>query len=220
MEIEGSTFIYLAIFAALLVSLFWRSARGGDAMIAIAGIIGAAYGYAEHGIYAVLLPLLVALFGGVQAGRGLLGSQRARFARHEQPLRKGPFAKLDRATARHLIDQGVWIEAKAGDLLAREGEPITHLHWIAEGSADVVVDDEPAGKCGPRSFVGEATVFSGEPASGTVRLAGNARLWSVEAEDLRAYADDHPEVRQILDQGFTQSLAGKLDAKNRAGAAS
>ncbi|MDQ3144350.1 MAG: cyclic nucleotide-binding domain-containing protein [Pseudomonadota bacterium] len=215
MAIERSTFIYLAIFAALLISLLWRSVRGGDAMVAIAGIIGAAYGYSEHGIYAVILPLLVALFGGVQAGRGLLGSQRARFAPHEQPLRKGPFAKLDRATARHLIDQGMWIEAKAGDVLAREGEPVTHLHWIADGSAEMVVGDAPAGTCGPRSFVGEASVFSEDPASGTVRLAGDARLWSVEAEDLRAYADDHPEVRHILDQGFTKSLAEKLDAMNR-----
>ena len=42
---DSVTIIFLAIFAALLVSLLWRSNRGGDAMIAIAGIIGTAYGY-------------------------------------------------------------------------------------------------------------------------------------------------------------------------------
>ncbi len=37
---------------------------------------------------------------------------------------------------------------------------------------------------------------------------------------LRAYADAHPEVLQNLDHGFTLSLAEKLDATNRADAAS
>lgn len=218
MAIGGQTFTFLAIFASLLAALLWRSPRGGHAMIAIAGIIGAAYGYAMHGAYAVVLPAIVALVGGVLAGRGLLVGRGARFDRHEQKLRRGPFAKLNRGMARHLIDQGVWIDGDPGDELTREGEPVTHLHWLAEGKAEVIVEDTPTGTCGPLSFIGEATVFSGEPATGTVRLVAPARVWSVEAETLRAYADAHPEVRQILDHGFTLSLAEKLDAMNRADA--
>lgn len=215
----GQTFIFLAIFAALLAALLWTSPRGGHAMIAIAGIIGGAYGYAAHGAYAVVLPAIVALVGGVQASRGLMSGRGARFDKHEQKLRRGPFAQMNRGTARHLIDQGMWIDADAGDVLTREGEPVTHLHWIAEGTAEVMVEDTPTGGCGPLTFIGEATVFSGDPATGTVRLAEAGRLWSVEAETLRAYADAHPEVRQILDQGFTLSLAEKLDVMNRADAA-
>ena len=60
---------------------------------------------------------------------------------------------------------------------------------------------------------------AGEPATGTARMIGAGRVWSVEADVLRAYADAHPEVRQILDHGFTLSLAEKLDAMNRADAA-
>ena len=104
--------------------------------------------------------------------------------------------------------------------MTREGEPVSHLHWIAEGDAEVIVEASPAGTCGPHAFVGEATLFSGEPATGTVRLRKDSKLWSVEAEVLRAYADAHPEVRQILDHGFTLSLAEKLDAMNRTDAAS
>lgn len=216
MAIGGQTFTFLAIFAALLAALLWRSPRGGHALIAIAGIIGAAYGYSIHGAYAVMLPVIVALVGGVLAGRGLLSGRGARFDKHEQMLRGGPFASMNRGTARHLIDQGLWIDADAGDVLTREGEPVTHLHWIAEGSAEVIVEDVPTGGCGPLTFIGEATVFSGDPATGTVQMAEAGRLWSVEAETLRAYADAHPEVRQILDRGFTLSLAEKLDAMNRA----
>lgn len=215
----GQTFTFLAIFGALLAALLWRSPRGGHALIAIAGIIGVAYGYEVHGAYAVVLPAIVALVGGVLAGRGLYSGRSARFDRHELRLRKGPFAKMDRGTARHLIDQGLWIDADPGDVLTHEGEPVSHLHWLAAGKAEVLVEETPTGHCGPHTFIGEATVFSGDPATGTVRLIEAARLWSIEAETLRAYADAHPDVRQILDHGFTRSLAEKLDAMNRADAA-
>lgn len=219
MALGGQTYTFLIIFAALLAALLWRSPRGSHAMIAIAGVIGVAYGFEVHGAYAVVLPAIVALVGGVLAGRGLYGGRKVRFDRYEQRLRRGPFAKMNRRTARHLLDQGIWIDADPGDVLTREGEPVSHLHWLAQGSAEVVVEDTATGHCGPHSFIGEATVFSGEPATGTVRLIETARLWSIEAETLRAYADAHPDVRQILDHGFTLSLAEKLDAMNRADAA-
>ncbi len=213
---SGLTFVYLAIFAALLAAVLWRSPRGSLAMIAIAGIIGTAYGYEALGAYAVVLPALVGLIGGVQAGSGLMAGRTARFERHEEPLRRGPFSGMDRGKARSLIDQGLWIDASAGDILTHEGEPVTHLHWIAAGKAEVLVDKEPTGMCGPHSLIGEATVFSEDPATGTVRLTEDSKLWSIEAESLRAYAEAHPDVRQILDHGFTRSLAEKLDAMNRA----
>ena len=214
--VSSLTFVYLAIFAALLGAVLWRSPRGSLGMVAVAGVIGAGYGYAVLGFYAVILPALVALVGGVQAASGLWAGRSARFERHEQPLRRGPFSGMNRAKARTLIDQGLWIDASVGDILTHEGHPVTHLHWIANGAAEVLVDGVATGICGPRSLIGEATLFSGDPATGTVRLVTDSKLWSIEAETLRAYAEAHPDVRQILDHGFTRSLAEKLAALNRA----
>ncbi|MDQ3080230.1 MAG: cyclic nucleotide-binding domain-containing protein [Pseudomonadota bacterium] len=213
---SGLTFVYLAIFAALLVAVLWRSSRGSLGMIAVAGIIGAGYAYQAHGFYAVVLPALVALVGGVQAASGLIAGRTARFERHEQPLRRGLLSGMSRANARTLIDQGLWIDASAGDILTREGEPVTHLHWIVDGAAEMIMEDAPTGSCGPRSLVGEANIFNEEPATATIKLTADSKLWSIEAETLRAYAEAHPDVRQILDHGFTRSLAEKLDAVNRA----
>jgi hypothetical protein len=210
------TYVYLAIFLALLGAVLWRSQRGSLGMIAVAGIIGAAYGYQVVGAYAVVLPAIAALVGGVQAASGLIAGREARFERHEQPLRRGPLNGIERAKARTLIDQGMWIDAKAGDVLEREGQPARHLHWIADGEAEIVVDGATTGTCGPRALVGEGTVFSGDPATATVTLVRGGKLWSIEAEALRAFAEAHPDVRQILDHGFTRSLAEKLDAANRA----
>ena len=215
-QMSSLTFVYLAIFAALLVAVLWRSPRGNLGMIAVAGVVGAGYGYQSHGFYAAILPALVALVGGVQAASGMIAGRTARFERHEQPLRRGLLSGMNRAKARTLIDHGLWIDASVGDILAREGEPVTHLHWIADGTGEVLVENVRIGTCGPNALVGEATLFSGDPATGTVRLTSASRLWSVEAETMRAYAEAHPDVRQILDHGFTRSLAEKLDAMNRA----
>lgn len=213
---NGLTFVYLAIFAALLVAVLWRSPRGSLGMIAIAGVVGAGYAYQALGFYAVVLPALVALVGGVQAASGLLAGRAARFERHEHPLRRGPLKGMNRGKARNLIDQGLWIDASAGDVLVREGEPVTHLHWVADGEAELLVENESMGTCGPNALVGEAGVFGEDPATATVRLTRASKVWSIEAETLRAYAEAHPDVRQILDHGFTRSLAEKLDAVNRA----
>ena len=215
---NGQTFVYLAIFGALLVAVLWRSQRGSVGMIAVAGVIGAGYAYQAHGFYAVVLPTLVALIGGVQAASGLIAGRTALFERHEQPLRRGLLAGMDRAKARTLIDQGLWIDASAGDVLTREGKPVTHLHWIAEGAAEVLVNDATTANLDAGALVGDANIFTEERATGTVRLTSDSKLWSIEAEALRAYADTHPDVRQILDHGFTRSLAEKLDAVNRADA--
>jgi len=213
---SGLTFVYLAIFAALLGAVLWRSPRGNLGLIALAGVIGAAYGFQAHGLYAAVLPAIVALVGGVQAASGLIAGRTARFERHEQPLRRGLLSGMNRAKARTLMDQGLWIDASPGDILVREGQPVTHLHYIAEGSAEVLVDDAVTGTCGAGSLIGEATIFSGDPATGTVKLVAPSKLWSIEADTLRAYAEAHPDVRQILDHGFTRSLAEKLNALNRA----
>jgi CRP/FNR family transcriptional regulator, cyclic AMP receptor protein len=216
--INGLTFVYLAIFAALLGAVLWRSPRGNLALIAVAGIIGTAYGFEALGVYSMALPALVALVGGVQAASGLLAGRSARFDRHEQPLRRGPFSGMERVKARTLIDQGLWIDARAGDTLTTQGEPVTHLHWIAHGAAEVLVDGAATGTCGPQSLIGEANIFSKDSASATVRLTEDGKLWSIEADTLRSFAEAHPDVRQILDHGFTRSLAEKLDALNRADA--
>ena len=117
--------------------------------------------------------------------------------------------------APHAIGEAARAHTENG-VLAREGERASHLHWIADGGGEVVVEGATTGTCGPRALVNEATIFSGEPSTATVRLIRDSKLWSIEAEALLAFAEAHPDVRQILDHGFTRSLAEKLDAVNRA----
>ena len=79
-DVGGLTFVYLAIFAALLVAVLWRSPRGNLGLIAVAGVVGAGLWLCRASASTrSILPALVALVGGVQAASGLMAGRSARF---------------------------------------------------------------------------------------------------------------------------------------------
>jgi CRP-like cAMP-binding protein len=126
------------------------------------------------------------------------------------------FDELPRSRARHLLDQGVWLAGKAGDVLTREGEPVDHLYYLAEGEARVISMDRQVGLCRKGDLIGELTVLSGETASATVTLTTPARFWCAPADDLRPYVEAHEDIRRAIEHGFATVLKAKLRASNRA----
>ncbi len=148
--------------------------------------------------------------------RNLLASRRIRFTAEERALLDGLVAGISNGSARHLMDQGVWLSGKAGDVLTREGEPVAQLYYLAEGEARVMNGDRQVGRCGPGDLIGELTVLSGEKASATVILAGPARFWCAAADDLRPYVEANEDIRRAMEHGFATALKAKLRASNRA----
>ena len=148
--------------------------------------------------------------------RGHLTGRRIAFTADEKGMVDHLVAGLSKSRARHLIDQGVWLTGKEGDVLTREGEPVTHLYYIAEGEARVMSGGTQVGRCGAGDLVGEVTVLSGETASATVILAGPARFWCAPAEDLRPYVEAHEDIKRAVEHGFAAALKAKLRASNRA----
>ncbi|MBX3561600.1 MAG: cyclic nucleotide-binding domain-containing protein [Sphingomonas sp.] len=148
--------------------------------------------------------------------RNLLTSRRIRFTAEERALLDGLVAGISNGSARHLMDQGVWLSGKEGDVLTREGEPVAQLYYLAEGEARVMNGDRQVGRCGPGDLIGELTVLSGEKASATVILAGPARFWCAAADDLRPYVEANEDIRRAIEHGFATALKAKLRASNRA----
>jgi hypothetical protein len=148
-------------------------------------------------------------------GRRLWDNRSVRFSAEEQAMLDRLFAELPRNRARHLIDQGLWLSGKAGDVLTREGETVDHLYYLAEGEARVVLTGSQVGTCRPGDLIGELTVLSGETASATVILNTPARFWCARADDLRPYVEAHEDIRRAIEHGFATVLKAKLRASNR-----
>lgn len=184
------------------------------ALAALAGLVRALAwtGDAVAASWTALL-LLVCL---VLLGRAWLERRAVRFTDEEKAMVESLVAGLSTAGARHLIDQGLWLNGKTGDVLTREGEPVDHLYFLAEGEARVISGGRQVGTCRAGDLVGELTVLSGETASATVILNGPARFWCAPAENLKPYVEAHEDIRRALEHGFATALKAKLRASNRA----
>jgi hypothetical protein len=152
----------------------------------------------------------------ILAGRRLWENGNVRFTAEEKAMVAALFDELPRSRARHLLDQGVWLAGKGGDVLTREGEPVDHLYYLAEGEARVLSTGQQVGLCRPGDLIGELTVLSGETASATVILNMPARFWCAPADDLRPYVEAHEDIRRAIEHGFATVLKAKLRASNRA----
>lgn len=208
--------LYILIFAAALGGLLARSRLVGHIMLGIVGAAGLAYGAMQHGLLGSILPFLILIVAGVQASSGLVANKAAKFSADEKAMLSGPLTGLGRAQARRLIDQGIWMEGRIGDVLIHEGEEAAQLYYLASGSADVHVRGKLVGKANPGQLVGEATVLGESAAIATVTLAEPSRFWCAQGRALNAYLAANPDARHVLEHGFNVSLREKLEAMNRA----
>ena len=211
--------LFIGIFAAVLVALIARSRMVVHVMLGIAGALGLVYGASAHGMMSVILPFLILIVAGVQVVSALGANRAAKFNPEEQAMIEGPLAGLGKAQARRLIDQGMWMDGRAGDVLIREGEPAAQLYYIAKGGGDVHSHGHLVGRVVPGQLVGEATVLGEAAAIATITLTEPSRFWCAHGRSLNAYLAANPDARHALEHGFTVALRQKLEAMNRAAAA-
>ena len=210
--------LYIGIFAAVLVALIARRRLTSHVMLGIAGALGLLYAMAAHGMLGIILPFLILIVAGVQAASVVGANKAARFTSEEQAMFDGPLAGLGRGQARRLIDQGVWIDGRQGEVLIKEGEPAAQLYYLASGGAEVRSRGTLVGRIGPGQLVGEATVLGKSAAIATVTLLKSSRFWCAQGHSLNAYLAANPDARHALEHSFNVSLREKLDAMNRAAA--
>ena len=210
--------LYIGIFAAVLFALIARKRITSHVMLGIAGALGLLYGMNAHNMLGAILPFLILIVASVQASSVVGANRAARFSAEEQAMFDGPLAGLGRAQARRLIDQGVWIDGRKGDILIREGQQAAQLYYLASGSAEVHSRGALVGRIEPGQLVGEATVLGESAAIATVTLTQSSRFWCAQGHSLNAYLAANPDARHALEHSFNVSLREKLDAMNRAAA--
>ncbi len=126
-------------------------------------------------------------------------------------------SQLSRGEARLLIEQGSFVDGRAGEVLTREGEPVDSLHFLVSGFAAVLVNNAIVGRIGPGDLIGEAALLGDGRASATVRLADDkCRLWFIDKPRLQAFLAVQPAIAAELNHATMAALQGKLERANRA----
>jgi CRP-like cAMP-binding protein len=204
-------------YALLVIAVLAPRLGSVRVFIALAASVGLARALLVTGdlVSAVWMGLLLAACLLLLA-RSLYERRKASFTADEKRMIDSLVAGLSQTRARHLIDQGMWLTGKAGDRLTREGEPVEHLYFLAEGDARVLMNGRQIATCHAGDLIGELTVLSGEKATATVILEGPARFWCARAEDLRPYVEAHDDIRRAIEHGFALALKSKLHASNAA----
>lgn len=203
---------YLLLVVAMLPARLIR-VRIGVCASAVAGILASGlFSFQPQALFWNVLLLLVNAVLLLQYARS---NRAVRFSADEEPMLGVLLQGLPRSRARHFLDQGFWLTGKPGETLVTEGEPVSHLFYVASGAAKVMSAGKQVGVVHAGDLIGEVTVLSGERASATVVLTEAARLWCAPAQTLRLYLDAHHDVRHAVEQSFAAALRHKLQEMNR-----
>ena len=210
--------LFIAMFAATLAALIARSRLANHLLLGVAGAIGLFYGFTQHGLLAAVFPFAILVVAAIQAASLLAANRAARFTGEEERMLAGPLAGLGRAPARRLLDQGMWLTGRPGEILTREGEQAGQLIYLDYGSAEVRTRGRLVGRVGSGQLIGEAAVLGDAPATATVSLTAPSRFWCAQGKPLNAYLAANPDALHALEHGFAMSLRQKLEAMNAAAA--
>lgn len=203
-------------FVLLIVSMLMRRMVWLRLFVICSALVGISYSFLiltdPVGVFWESLLIIVNLG---QLGLSWWQNRRTQFSGNERKLAESRLAGLSPRRLRELLDAGEWADCPAGTVLCREGRPVAALVWICRGTADVLVSEALVARCGEGDLVGELTVTSGAPATGTVRAAEAIFVWRIEAERLRALMARRDETRQALEAAFFTAVRDKIVAGNR-----
>lgn len=141
-------------------------------------------------------------------------NHRVRLSHEEIDMVDSHLRSLDRIDQRRLLNSGLWISGEKGTVLTQEGNPVTHLTYLASGGADIFSGGHRVAECVPGAFIGEMTVLTGDSATGTAVLSLPSRYWVIDAEVLRALVARHDHIGHALKAGFADNLRDKLVRAN------
>ncbi|MFP6806801.1 MAG: cyclic nucleotide-binding domain-containing protein [Pseudomonadales bacterium] len=87
----------------------------------------------------------------------------------EEKLHIMIFSSIKQRDMLDLIGVGTWQDIEAGEIMVRQGEFITSLSILVQGSAEVIVDGEAKATLDEGDFIGEMSFITGNSASADVR---------------------------------------------------
>jgi len=213
----SSDAIVLQLGYALLIAAMVSTRIGRiRLLVALAALVAMVHGLVWSGdLVTVGWMAVLATLCLILLGHSAYSDRNAPFTEEEREMVERLLPGLPKRSARHVLDQGMWLNGSAGDELTREGEPVHHLYYLASGEARVISLGRQVGVCRSGDLIGELTVLSGETASATVILNGPARFWCAEAEVLRPYVEAHDDIKRAIEHSFAAALKSKLRASNR-----
>ncbi len=112
------------------------------------------------------------------------------------------------------------LEVQPGDVIARQGDPATSMHFILEGRLGIIVD-LPEGRTarvrslGGHTTVGEMGLITQSPRSATIQAEAASVLYVLDADAFERIKRERPALSQALLGYVIKILTERLSFANR-----
>jgi CRP-like cAMP-binding protein len=170
----------------------------------------------EFNLHAMVLEVSWAVISVIGLVRLYLVHSWFRFSAEERGCLARLAPGLPKDRARKLLARGTWSDAPAGHVLARRGEPVAHLAYVADGVCRIEIDGTTVASIGAGALVGEMTYLTGEPATATVIVDTPARILAFERSGLEKFLRQNEDIRTALEQSVAGDLRRKLASTSHA----
>ncbi len=112
------------------------------------------------------------------------------------------------------------LEVQAGDIIARQGEAATSMHFILEGRIGIIVDLHEGRTMRVRSLgrhttVGEMGLITRNPRSATIQAEAPSVLYELDADAFERIKREHPALSQALLAYVIGVMTERLSFANR-----
>ncbi|MBN1658454.1 MAG: cyclic nucleotide-binding domain-containing protein [Anaerolineae bacterium] len=108
-------------------------------------------------------------------------------------------------------------QVAAGECLIRQGDPPRCLYFVQSGQITIQIEhDDDEGRmtrlraCGAGSLVGEVGLYLGTPASATVMVDQDARLYALDAAALARMEEEDPALAAAFHRFVAEHLSERL----------
>ena len=123
------------------------------------------------------------------------------------------FPGLPKRRALAIVKQGTWIRSDGGNLTT-QGKPVSQLFVIAEGAADVIMNEHKVSSVGVGGIIGDMTAFQAGTATATTTLTQHSMIFTIDANTLkRAFARDE-DLASAFEDGKQSALQRRLFQAN------
>src|SRR5882724_13012177 len=146
----------------------------------------------------------------VQIGIIIKERSGVHFSEEEKELYETLFQNFAPFEFMKLLRLGKWLEARKGQALTVEAEPLHSVMLIYNGLVSVEAGGRQIGQMKDGSLLGEVSFITEGAATATVRALEPTRYLSWSKQDLRRLLSRNPSMKFAMDTVFSKELSKKL----------
>jgi hypothetical protein len=200
-----------ASYVLLITSMMMTRITSLRALAVASGVLSIYYSaYFDDDMLSAFWETLFVVVNLAQLAIIVYRNSMARFTPEERAFYEIVVPGLAPAQVRSLLNEGRWIDAEPGVVLAQQGELVPDLVFLYSGEVSVSIDDQCVGTCGAGDFVGEISVSTGIPATANAVATTPLRYLAFDRVSVMRLINRPGEIGQAVEQSFRHGMREKL----------